>query len=166
MFLCSISGCTSYPLYTTVRDNLPAIAPGQSRIWFFTHDSLSDGSFSIQVNLDRQKVSPDGFGASGWDPQETCFFVDHPPVECTVSIIPCGATDPDAELHIHLVAGETRYIEIYALHAGTLGAKLAANMPEPEIGRQMLEDPDPSPFGGADPHRVKDLYVGAYAQKP
>jgi hypothetical protein len=94
-----LAGCTVVGTnYAQMSGSLPALKPGEGRVFFYTPAAMLTGDVQPEVRLNGTMVGfavPDGF-----------FFVDRPAGSYEAS----GATVADGRLAFTLATGETIYL--------------------------------------------------------
>lgn len=92
------AGCASGPKYTAIANQIPAIPPGDGRMFFYRDSSYVGSLIKPDVDLDGRKIgksSPGGF-----------FFIDRPPGSYVVST----STEEEYKLMIEVQAARTIYV--------------------------------------------------------
>lgn len=117
-------GCAAAPgpTYSSLRSQIPAVGPGQGRLFFYREsaDALGFKPVSLDILVDNQKVKSEDVGV---------FFVDVPPgahaVSCAGCVTPENvppvrgvigllllAKNAGQRIEFNIGAGESRYIRI------------------------------------------------------
>jgi hypothetical protein len=99
MLVAGLCGCAaSGPKHEEIRDSIPAIAPGNGRIFFYRDSSAFGAAMRPEIRLNGEVVgrsAPGGF-----------FYVDRAPGTYEIAT----ATEVERILSFTLEAGETRYV--------------------------------------------------------
>ncbi len=96
--------------YTAMSVSLPAVKPGEGRIFFYTPGVRFGGDVQPELRLDGAVVGfavPSGF-----------FYVDRPAGRYEAT----GKAAADGRIEIPLAAGETRYVRAFAPSAFSVNA--------------------------------------------
>jgi hypothetical protein len=100
ILVATLCGCAaSGPRHEEVRDSIPAIAPGNGRIYFYRDSSMFGAAVSAEIRLNGEVVGRSTRGGF--------FLVDRPPGTYEVAT----ATEVERILSFTLEAGETRYVK-------------------------------------------------------
>jgi Protein of unknown function (DUF2846) len=94
------TGCASGPKYSAVEKNIPTLASGKGRIYFYRSGSMFGSGIQPSVKLNGEKVGdskPGGF-----------FYIDRAPGDYEVML----STEVDRKLTFTLDAGEERYVRM------------------------------------------------------
>jgi hypothetical protein len=94
---CSVNG----PKYEDIQSSIPALSPGQGRIFFYRNGAIAGGLVRPEIRLNDEPVghsAPGGF-----------FFVDRPPGHYVVA----ATTETEVSLSLRLEAGHTLYVRSY-----------------------------------------------------
>ncbi|AKZ64969.1 hypothetical protein F506_21980 [Herbaspirillum hiltneri N3] len=122
-----LTGCASGPKYAEVADAIPAIKPGQGRIYFMRSTSVFGGALQPEIQLNNHvvgKSQPGGF-----------FFVDRPagPYRAKTS------TETVMALDFSLYPGEVKYVRTEAAF-GLLLARIGFSLLDASIAEEELQD--------------------------
>jgi hypothetical protein len=103
-----LADCTPQAKVTTSEAQIPAIAPGTARVWFFRGwDSPSGQSFVYGA---APTIYANG-AAVGEIPTGTDFFRDFPPGAYSFTVEPFGLPTPQAA-SLQLAAGTQNYLQV------------------------------------------------------
>jgi Protein of unknown function (DUF2846) len=106
--------------YTEMSVSLPAVKPGEGRVFFYTPSVRFGGGVQPEIKLNGTLVGfavPSGF-----------FYVDRPAGRYEVT----GKTAADGRLELPLAAGESRYVRATAPSAFSVNAIHLLLVPAPE----------------------------------
>jgi hypothetical protein len=96
--------------YTAMSVSMPAVKPGEGRVFFYTPSVRFGGDVQPEIRLDGTLVGfavPSGF-----------FYVDRPAGRYEAT----GKAAADGRIEIPLAAGETRYVRAFAPSAFSVNA--------------------------------------------
>ena len=103
-----LADCTPQAKVTTSQAQIPAIAPGAARVWFFRGwDSPSGQGFVYGA---APTIYANG-AAVGEMPTGTAFFRDFPPGTYSFTVEPIGLPTPQAA-NVQLAAGTQNYLQV------------------------------------------------------
>jgi hypothetical protein len=103
-----LAGCAPQATVTTSQAQIPAIAPGTARVWFFRGwDSPSGQSFVYGA---APTIYANG-APFGEIPTGTAFFRDFPPGTYSFTVEPIGLPTPQAA-NVQLTAGTQNYLQV------------------------------------------------------
>ena len=107
-FISVLTDCTPQAKVTTSEAQIPAIAPGSARVWFFRGwDSPSGQSFVYGA---APTIYANG-APVGEIPTGTDFFRDFPPGAYSFTVEPIGLPTPQAA-SLQLAAGTQSYLQV------------------------------------------------------
>ena len=98
-FAAVLTGCASGPKYSETASTMPALGPGQGRIFFYRSSSMLGAAVQPEVRLNGQVVGksvPGGY-----------FFIDRP----AGSYVASASTETEKTASFTLDAGETKYLK-------------------------------------------------------
>jgi hypothetical protein len=103
-----LADCTPQAKVTTSQAQIPAVAPGTARVWFFRGwDSPSGQGFVYGA---APTIYANGTPVGGI-PTGTAFFRDFPPGAYSFTVEPIGLPTPQAA-SIQLAAGTQSYLQV------------------------------------------------------
>jgi hypothetical protein len=122
---CSASG----PTYAELESRIPALEPGQGRIYFYREEKVIGSGSGDKILLNGEGI---GISGSGY-----FFFVDRPPGSYEAV---CGVK-ASHKLTFTLAAGETKYVESKAhFRGGILTGALRLYLADPAQAAAAIRD--------------------------
>jgi hypothetical protein len=122
-----ISACATGPKYHTMKESIPALAPGKGRIYFYRSNSFVGAGVQPSIKLNNQvvgKSKPGGF-----------FFVDRSPGDIEIST----ATEVEKKLTFKLEDKQTRYVKTY-ISIGLLLGRVYPELVDNETGEKEIAE--------------------------
>jgi len=116
-------GCATGPTYTSVQSQVPAVAAGKGRVFFYRANQWVGSAIQPGILVDGQRVGtavPNGY-----------FFVDLPP---GMHIISCERQTAT----INLLAGQSRYVSLEPFDSGDILWNVRPILIAPAQGSQEI----------------------------
>lgn len=120
-----ISGCASGPKYSDMASTIPALKPGEGRVYFLRSQVMFAGAVQPEILLNGKVVGvsrPGGF-----------FFVDRPAGNYTAAV----QTETEKTVSFVLQPGETKYVRS-SPHVGLVVHRIFLELESPDKARAEL----------------------------
>lgn len=135
--LVAIAGCAPQSADTVARANVPAVAPGQARVWVLRQQDPPAGNIDAADPMVSANGAPIGQSRQG-----TAFFRDFPPGSYRFTVQPYG-TPTGQGLTVQLASGMQTYLQVQAVPNWQLGSSVGGysftvSATSPEIAQQYL----------------------------
>ena len=107
-FILMLADCTPQATVTTSQAQIPSIAPGPARVWFFRGWDSPSGQGFVYAAAPTIYANA---APVGQIPTGTAFFRDFPPGSYRFTVEPIGLPTPQAA-NVQLAAGTQSYLQV------------------------------------------------------
>ena len=107
-FILMLADCTPQATVTTSQAQIPSIAPGTARVWFFRGWDSPSGQGFVYAAAPTIYANA---APVGQIPTGTAFFRDFPPGSYRFTVEPIGLPTPQAA-NVQLAAGTQSYLQV------------------------------------------------------
>jgi hypothetical protein len=121
-----LAGCATGPKYSEVAKSIPAIKPGDGRVYFFRSNSMLGAAVQPDIRLNNDVVGtskPGGF-----------FYLDRP----AGKYVAATSTETEKTASFTLDAGETKYLRT-SPSFGVLVGRVNVQIEDPKTAKAEIE---------------------------
>ncbi len=133
----AFAGCAPQSTTTVAQANIPAVAPGQARVWVLRQQDSPGGNIDAADPMVSANGAPIGQSKEG-----TAFFHDFPPGAYRFTVQPYG-TPTGLGVNVQLASGMQTYLQVQAVPNWQLGSTVGGYSftvlaTSPEVAQQYL----------------------------